>query len=149
MAAPRPKKNIEPVLPPASEAPMLNPDLKPFLAAWDAKWAVLPPGTSPADRRKRFEVIAAEMRLPTPEAVDCSAEHWIDSKAGPVRVRVFRHRDGGVQPCLIYMHGGAWMQGSPETHWDITARIADWNRQTVISVVLPQPEAPAAPVNAA
>ena len=32
------------------------------------------------------------------------------------------------------MHGGAWMQGSPETHWDITARIASWNRQTVISV---------------
>ena len=113
---------------------MLNPDLKPFLAAWDAKWALLPPGTSAADRRKRFEVIAAEMRLPTPEAVDCSAEHWVESKAGPVRVRVFRHRDGGVQPCLIYMHGGAWMQGSPETHWDITARIADWNRQTVISV---------------
>jgi acetyl esterase len=32
------------------------------------------------------------------------------------------------------MHGGAWMQGSPETHWDITSRIAAANRQTVISV---------------
>ena len=32
------------------------------------------------------------------------------------------------------MHGGAFMQGSPETHWDITARIASWNKQTVISV---------------
>jgi acetyl esterase len=32
------------------------------------------------------------------------------------------------------MHGGAWMQGSPETHWDITSRIAAWNEQTVISV---------------
>jgi acetyl esterase/lipase len=32
------------------------------------------------------------------------------------------------------MHGGGFMQGSPETHWDITSRIAAWNRQTVISV---------------
>ncbi|MCA2010947.1 alpha/beta hydrolase fold domain-containing protein [Cereibacter sphaeroides] len=129
------RDDAAPIMTPTSkETPMVDPELQPFLKVWNAKWAVLPPGTSPADRRKRFEVIAAEMRLPTPEAVDCSAEHWIDSIAGPVRVRVFRHRDGGVQPCLIYMHGGAWMQGSPETHWDITARIADWNRQTVISV---------------
>ena len=116
------------------EAPMIDPQLNPFLTAWGAKWAVLPAGASPADRRKRFEVIAAEMRLPTPDDVDCTAEHWVDSKAGPVRVRVFRHSDGGQQAALIYMHGGAWMQGSPETHWDITARIASWNRQTVISV---------------
>jgi len=47
---------------------------------------------------------------------------------------VFRHRDGGSQPGLVYMHGGGWIQGSPETHWDITARIASWNRQTVLSV---------------
>lgn len=54
--------------------------------------------------------------------------------AGDVRVRVFRHKGSATQPCLIYMHGGAWMQGSPETHWDITSRIASWNKQTVISV---------------
>ena len=121
-------------MPSTKEPPMINPQLEPFLSAWTEKWSALPPGASPADRRKRFEVIAAEMRLPTPEGVDCDAEHWIDSSAGPVRVRVFRHTSGGVQPCLIYMHGGAWMQGSPETHWDITSRIAAWNRQTVISV---------------
>jgi len=120
--------------PSTKEPPMINPQLAPFLSAWTEKWSALPAGASPADRRKRFEVIAAEMRLPTPEDVDCDAEHWIDSSAGPVRVRVFRHSSGGVQPCLIYMHGGAWMQGSPETHWDITSRIAAWNRQTVISV---------------
>ena len=58
----------------------------------------------------------------------------IPSPVGPVRVRIFRHRDGGTQPALLYMHGGGWMQGSPETHWDITARIASWSRQTVISI---------------
>ena len=113
---------------------MINPELHDFLAVWDAKWATLKPGATPADRRAHFEVVAAEMKLPTPAEVDCEDVHVVESSAGPVRVRVFRHTGGGVQPCLLYMHGGAYMQGSPETHWDITARIAAWNKQTVISI---------------
>lgn len=119
---------------PAKDAAM-NPELEPFLAEWDLRWSVLPAGATPAERRAHFERIAAEMRMPTPEGVETATEHWVDAPPGPVRVRVFRHRDGGAtQPCLIYMHGGAWMQGSPETHWDITAAIAGRNRQTVVSV---------------
>ncbi|GKY86513.1 alpha/beta hydrolase [Sinisalibacter aestuarii] len=113
---------------------MLNPELKPFLDRWGAEWAALKPGAKPADRRAHFEVVAANMRLPTPDEVDTEQEHWVGSPSGQVRVRIFRHASGGRQDALIYMHGGAWMQGSPETHWDITARIAAWNRQTVISV---------------
>ncbi|MBL4805871.1 MAG: alpha/beta hydrolase [Rhodobacteraceae bacterium] len=113
---------------------MLNPELEPFLKTWDAGWADLKPNATPADRRAHFEVIAKNMRLETPADIECNTEHWVDSPAGKVRVRVFRHISGGAQPCLIYMHGGAWMQGSPETHWDITSRIAAWNKQTVISV---------------
>ena len=112
----------------------MNPELKDFLTEWDSKWASLPPGSGPADRRAHFEVVAQEMRLPTPAGVDCTQTREIDSPAGPVRVRIFRHEGSAPQPCLIYMHGGAWMQGSPETHWDITSRIAAWNGQTVVSV---------------
>lgn len=131
---------------------MLDPELKPFLDAWTEKWAVLAPGATPQQRRARFETIAAEMRLPTPPGVETERVEWIDSPAGKVRVRFFRHDRGGVQPCLVYMHGGAWMQGSPETHWDITARIAASNRQTVISVdyaLAPEHPFPAAIVQCA
>lgn len=113
---------------------MLNPQINDFMTKWNAEWATLEPGATPQDRRAHFEVVAANMALPKPEDVDDSVEHWIDSDAGRVRVRVYRHRDGGVQDCLIYHHGGAFMQGSPETHADITNRIAAWNRQTVVSV---------------
>lgn len=113
---------------------MINPQLPAFLDRWAREWATLKPDATPADRRAHFEVVAANMRLETPSDITTEAEHWIESSHGPVRVRVFRHQDSGAQPCLIYMHGGAWMQGSPETHWDITARLASWNRQTVISV---------------
>ena len=113
---------------------MINPDIFRFLEVWDAKWSGMGSAATGADRRLRFESIAREMRLPMPEGVETDEEHWIESEGGPVRVRIFRHDKGGVQPALIYMHGGGWMQGSPETHWDITARIAGWGEMTVISV---------------
>lgn len=112
----------------------INPQLDTFLKVWNEKWATLAADAGPADRREHFEGIAREMRLADPEAVDASDEHQIDSPAGPIRARVFRFASDETQPAFIYMHGGAWMQGSPETHWDITARFAAWNRQTVISL---------------
>lgn len=113
---------------------MLNPQINDFMARWSAEWSTLKDGATPQDRRAHFEIVAANMALPKPDDVDDSAVHWVDSPAGKVRVRVYRHTSGGPQDCLIYSHGGAFMQGSPETHADITSRIASWNAQTVISV---------------
>ena len=119
---------------PKEETRNINADIFRFLEVWEDKWSTLSPDATPADRRLHFEGLARDMRLSTPPDVEADEEYWIDSDGGPVRVRLFRHAGGGRQPALIYMHGGAWMQGSPETHWDITARIAAWAQQTVISV---------------
>ena len=112
---------------------MLDPELEPFLEVWNAGWSVLPAGASVQDRRTLFEHIAERMRLPRPEGV-VSAVQFVPSGGRNVLVRIDRHEDGGAQPCLVYMHGGAWLQGSPLTHADITMRIAAANRQTVVSV---------------
>ena len=114
---------------------MINPELKPFLADWAAAWARLPAGVSPAARRAHFETIAAEMRQPTPEGVTTEEHHvGVPGSALPVRVRSFRPGGPGPHAALIYMHGGAWMQGSPETHWDITAGLAARTGRAVFSV---------------
>jgi acetyl esterase len=113
---------------------MLNPQIDPFMEKWTSEWSVLPADATMPERRAQFEIIARNMALPKPDDVDDSAEHWIESEAGRVRVRVYRHTGGGTQDCLIYFHGGGFMQGSPETHADITSRIASWNGQTVVSV---------------
>jgi len=112
---------------------MLDPELKPFLEIWDTSWSVLPQSATPHDRRILFEAIADAMRLPPPDDVR-TATRFVPRKKRNVLVRIDRHESGGVQPCLIYMHGGGWMQGSPKTHADITSRIASKCRQTVISV---------------
>jgi acetyl esterase len=112
---------------------MINPELQPFLAAWAAGWASLPAGSGAAARRAHFELIARSMRQPTPDGVQTS-EHWVQRDGRRVRVRRFHRPGAAQQPALIYLHGGAWMQGSPETHWDITAGLAALTGRAVFSV---------------
>jgi acetyl esterase len=112
---------------------MLNPELEGFLTVWNKAWSVLPADATPRERRILFEYIADDMALPRPEGVSTSAR-FVPSGGRLVTVRVDRFDGAEDQPCLIYMHGGAWMQGSPMTHADITMRIAAANRQTVVSV---------------
>jgi acetyl esterase len=112
---------------------MLDPELEPFLKAWNEGWSVLPPVATVQDRRILFEAIAEAMRLPPPNDIETRAR-FVPRKERNVPLRIERHSSQGRQPCLVYMHGGAWMQGSPRTHADITSRIASKNRQTVISV---------------
>ena len=112
---------------------MINPEIEDFLAVWNAKWTALPADATPAERRLLFEYIAADMRLPTPAGVTSEAR-FVKAAGRNVLIRIDRSQAGGAQPCLVYMHGGAWMQGSPMTHADITGRIAAANRQTVVSI---------------
>ena len=112
---------------------MLDPELDGFLKVWNDAWRVLPQDATPRERRILFEYIAADMALPRPVGVRTSAR-FVPSGNRLVPVRVDRFEGAGDQPCLVYMHGGAWMQGSPMTHADITMRIAAANRQTVMSV---------------
>jgi acetyl esterase len=115
---------------------MIHTDIQRFLTDWDAAWSTLPPGAGPTGRRAHFEAVAARMREPHPPGIT-TQEHGVEvpETGQPVRVRVFRpEASSGPVPALVYMHGGAWMQGSPETHWDITAGIAGLNQQVVLSV---------------
>lgn len=112
---------------------MINPELSAFLADWAAAWAPLPASAGPAERRAHFETVAAATREPTPQGVT-TREHWVTRDDRRVRVREFRSAAAAPQPALIYLHGGAWTRGSPETHWDITAGLAARTGRAVFSV---------------
>ena len=114
---------------------MIDQDIQRFLTDWDAAWAPLVPGASPQARRGHFEGVAAAMREPHPPGV-VTREHLVPvpETGSTVRVREFRTAHTALTPALVYLHGGAWMQGSPETHWDITAGIAAATGHAVFSV---------------
>ncbi|WP_226628837.1 alpha/beta hydrolase fold domain-containing protein [Alloyangia pacifica] len=119
---------------PIAETRAIHPDIYRFRETWDATWATLPTEGDAATRRLHFESVSRSLRLPSPEGVETDEEHWIDTDCGPVRVRLFRPPGTEPLPALIYLHGGAWRQGSPETHWNITSRLAAWSGHLVISV---------------
>ena len=112
---------------------MIDPELKPFLRMWDETWSVLPPGAPAEARRAIINRNSDEMREPLPPNVVVEERH-LPHGDRQVRVCIFRHRSVRPAPALIYMHGGGFVQGSPETHDAITAGIAERTGYTVISV---------------
>lgn len=112
---------------------MIDPELRPYLATWDRAWAGLPAEASAPERRAILNRLADEARRPLPPDVSRRVHH-VPHRGRAVRVVEFRHAGGAALPCLLYMHGGAWMQGSPETHDEIAVGIALRNRQSVISI---------------
>jgi acetyl esterase len=113
--------------------PVLDPELIPFLAMWDAAWSVLPPDATVQQRREVIERLAARQRPPLPPEIE-DEERRVPHPGGTVRVRIHRYRGAAPAPCLVFMHGGGWMQGSPETHDDITTGIARRTGHAVISI---------------
>lgn len=112
---------------------MINPEIHAFLADWAAAWATLPAGAGPAARRAHFETVALAMRQTMPDGV-VTREHRAERDGRRVRLRSFRVPTDAPQRALIYLHGGAFMIGSPETHWDITAQLAARTGRAVFSV---------------
>ncbi len=111
---------------------MIDPTLQPYLDRWAKAWSVLPGDASVSARRSMLEQLSDEARKPLPAGMTSTVMHVPASR--PVRVRLFRPAQTGPLPALIYMHGGGWMQGSPETHDEITAYIAEQTGHLVVSV---------------
>jgi acetyl esterase len=107
---------------------MINAEINPFLEEWAKQWASVPSNATPAQRRAHFEIVAKAMRLPLPKGVKTRVHDF-----NGVYVLETYSSDKPT-PALIYMHGGAYMQGSPDTHLDITARLTAWSGFRVFSV---------------
>ncbi len=121
----------------SSTAPALHPGIdagvRDWLASWEQAWSALPPGAGHAERRHLFETLARQQRQPTPADITVS-ELYAPHGAQFVRLRVFRPQADGPTPAVLMLHGGAWMEGSPETHWDNAVAVASRTRATVLSI---------------
>lgn len=102
---------------------MTNPDLQPYLDKLQAFRAGFGDATGHGYGRLLLESFALSNRQPLPDGVFVG-ELLIPYKSGSLRVVTFRPDLAGPVPAVLYLHGGAFMEGSPETHFDITAKIA-------------------------
>ena len=65
---------------------------------------------------------------------------------GAIPVKVFTPQGAGPFPLLVYLHGGGWVIGSPNTHRKLTAQLAEGAGVVVVSVdyrMAPENPAPA------
>ncbi|WP_293854267.1 alpha/beta hydrolase [uncultured Alsobacter sp.] len=111
----------------------IDASLQPYLDTWKAAWQHMAPDAPISARRAMLEKLATEARKPLPDGVT-SEVVTIEGGPRPVRVRLFRPTAPGLLPAMAYMHGGGWMQGSPETHDEIAAFIAAETGHLVASV---------------
>jgi acetyl esterase len=82
-----------------------------------------PPGSEnwPLDQqRAAWNAVCKHFRAPRPANIEVS-----DVVANGVACRIFTPKTPGIKAGVIYAHGGGWVMGSPDTHDDICAEMAD------------------------
>ena len=111
---------------------MIDPSLKPYLDRWKDAWKALPADASVQARRDMLERLSDQARKPLPPGMTSTVTTVPAPRS--VRVRLFRPAVPGPLPAVVYMHGGGWMQGSPETHDELAATLAQETGHLVASV---------------
>lgn len=111
----------------------VNSDLKPFLDDWDAHWAALPANAGHGARRLHMEIICKANRPPLPDGIGVR-ETFAPYGDRLIRTLVFSPHGATRAPGVMYLHGGAWMEGSPETSFDTASTIAARLSAVVVSV---------------
>jgi acetyl esterase len=104
-----------------------------------------------------WEQPAAQVRATTDQAfaafnqgappMRSMVDRVIRGPAGDIPVKVFTPNGDGPCPLLVYLHGGGWVIGSPETHQKLCAELASGAGAVVVSVgyrLAPEHRAPAA-----
>lgn len=85
---------------------------------------------TPGEARRQYLDGFADKQLPL-EPVEKTAEQ----DANGVRVKIWRGHGAPQRdaPALLYLHGGGWVIGAPETHGDICCMLANAGGAVVVS----------------
>jgi acetyl esterase len=95
-------------------------------------------GTAPlnalsvAEARVFMESMRALHGPPTPLPV--VRDLAMEGPAGSIPARLYRPRENGALPLLVYFHGGGWVIGSLETHDDVCRDLAAGADCAILSV---------------
>lgn len=87
-----------------------HPEMQPLI---DAR-AKQPPATTVAEMRAVWEAYAAEVRPARPEGLEVTDTTMPREDGQAVPVRIYRPQGLPARaPCVVYIHGGGFMKGSP------------------------------------
>lgn len=85
---------------------------------------------TPEEARRQYLAGFATIQQP-PEPVGSASEHVVNG----IRIRIWRGRNAPqtAAPALLYLHGGGFVIGAPETHEDICRILANAANAVVVS----------------
>ena len=87
----------------------------------------------PNPRRAHFEAYAEVFKEPYPESL--IVRNWFVAAPGrEIPIRIYRQKDDGPQPTILYFHGGGYMSGSLYTHDTVVANLAAGTGAQIIAV---------------
>jgi acetyl esterase len=123
--------------------PELDPEIAEFVSRMSQAWASHPPFmTLPlAEARAVAERVRAPWTAggPTMRRI---AEHRVETRTGPLRIRVYDPGVAAPAPALVYFHGGGFMLFSLDTHDRLMREYAAAGGFLVVGVDYPlSPEA--------
>ncbi len=109
----------------------LDPQLLPFIEAVEANRERPAHLMTPEELRKLSTAKRAQSSYPPSMSV---TDHRVPAGDGNLKVRVYRPGQPGVQPCLLFIHGGGWVTGNIDTHDQICADLAVGAGCTVVAL---------------
>jgi acetyl esterase len=125
----------------------LDPEIRVFAASSDRRFNADFDALPPAEQRRLYNAWCQEWSSPRSDQLSV-ADFLIPTDDAKVPVRLYRRRDcTGNPPVVLYMHGGGWVLGSPDTHDQVTSNMALATGAAVLSVdyrLAPEHKFPAA-----
>jgi acetyl esterase len=89
-----------------------HPEMEPLIAARAAQ----PPATTVAEMRAVWETYASAIRPERPAGLEVQDTTMPREDGEAVAVRIYRPKGLPEQaPCVVYLHGGGFMKGSPDS----------------------------------
>lgn len=90
----------------------------------------------PHEARASYRQVVQARRGPqaVPEPVAATEDRAIPGPAGPLPVRVFTPPGRGPHPVVVFLHGGGWVIGDPDTHDDQGRALCARGGAVVVSV---------------
>jgi acetyl esterase len=125
----------------------LDPEIRAFAASSDNRFNAAFDALPPAEQRRLYVDWCREWSSPRSDQVSV-ADLLVGTADAKIPVRLYRRRDcSGKPPTVLYMHGGGWVLGSPDTHDQVTSTMALATGAVVVSVdyrLAPEHKFPAA-----
>ena len=106
-----------------------DPGIRDFLIAGERLYPPDAVRFTMAEQRAFYDRYCAHFRKPRPPGVEAQDVHF-----GCVACRHYRPKGATGLPVLVYLHGGGFVVGGPDSHDDVCAEICDGARIEVVAV---------------